>query len=60
MSIVLVRLRQNYRVGFLRYLGRRDETALKTAIEEVQDNQAQPQDDQIREATAPYAPTTGL
>jgi hypothetical protein len=33
MSIVLVRLRQNYRVGFLRYLGRRDEPALSSAYE---------------------------
>jgi ElaB/YqjD/DUF883 family membrane-anchored ribosome-binding protein len=32
----------------------------KTAVEEVQENQARSQDDQIREATAPYAPTTGL
>jgi hypothetical protein len=33
MSSVLVRLLQNYRVGFLRYLGRRDEPALSSAYE---------------------------
>lgn len=33
MSDALARLRQNYEVGFLRYLGRRDETALLAAYE---------------------------
>ena len=33
MSDALARLRQNYGVGFLRYLGRRDETALLAAYE---------------------------
>lgn len=32
----------------------------KTAIEEVQENKSQAQTDQVREATAPYAPATGL
>jgi hypothetical protein len=32
----------------------------KTAIEEIQEHQPTGQDDQIREATAPYASTTGL
>ena len=33
MSIELDRLRQNYYVGFLRYLGRRDEPVLSSAYE---------------------------
>lgn len=33
MTDALARLRQNYGVGFLRYLGRRDETALLAAYE---------------------------